>query len=419
MTIKTPRLLAVGCFLILSSAGFAQDSSPPVHLKGIVSLGSKQFALLHYQEPGKPARDLMLDPDSSEYNVALDAIDAATGTVKVRVRGRPFDVAFTSGAPVGTLVAAGTADSTTQPLTKPAAIRLEEVPLKTVLLIYQMFTTRTVVRPSALPEVKVSLYSSSPITAGDTARAIEQALALEGVSLQVEGEKFAVANRSGAADYLTADVRDAAAELAKNLPDAAPGAPDVIAPGEINFPSTDLSQVLMIFADLANRTLIHIDTLPMPPIVFKTQSMMSKSELILGLTSVLAANGISVVPAREKFMLALITPARREAAELAAGKNPLPLAPEQQEGPPRDMNLRRTGLDTVLTLYQQLSGRTIEADPNIRRPGFTLSSLKPLTPSESLTALDLLLGVNGLIVVPNADGITARLEQIGVRKKSQ
>ena len=100
-------------------------------------------------------------------------------------------------------------------------------------------------------------------------------------------------------------------------PQAAPGAPgarafspppanpagseEVIQPGVINFQGVDLNQVLDIYAKYVGRTLLRAN-LPDVKIVLKTETPLTKTEVIQALQAVLALNNISVVNVGDKFV---------------------------------------------------------------------------------------------------------------------
>ena len=72
--------------------------------------------------------------------------------------------------------------------------------------------------------------------------------------------------------------------------------------GTINFPATDLNQVLQIYSELVGRTVLRPTTLPAPTITLKTQTPLTRHEAIQAFDAVLALNGIAVVNVGEKFV---------------------------------------------------------------------------------------------------------------------
>jgi general secretion pathway protein D len=79
----------------------------------------------------------------------------------------------------------------------------------------------------------------------------------------------------------------------------------IIAAGEINFPGTDLKQVLQIYADLVGRTILQPATLPAPTIILKTQTPLTRTELIQAFDAVLGMNGIGMINVGDKFVKAV------------------------------------------------------------------------------------------------------------------
>ncbi len=79
--------------------------------------------------------------------------------------------------------------------------------------------------------------------------------------------------------------------------------PDEVLPaGTINFPATDLNQVLQIYSELVGRTVLRPTSLPAPTITLKTQTPLTRHEAIQAFDAVLALNGITVVNVGEKFV---------------------------------------------------------------------------------------------------------------------
>jgi general secretion pathway protein D len=76
---------------------------------------------------------------------------------------------------------------------------------------------------------------------------------------------------------------------------------ETIPAGTINFQGVDVGQVLEVYAQLVNRTLLRAN-LPDAKIVLKTQTPLTKTEAIQALQAVLALNNISVINIGDKFV---------------------------------------------------------------------------------------------------------------------
>jgi len=79
---------------------------------------------------------------------------------------------------------------------------------------------------------------------------------------------------------------------------------EIIPPGMIDFRQADLNQVLQLYAELVNRTVLRPAALPAPQIVLKTQTPLTKREAIQALDAVLGMNGIVMVNIADKFVKA-------------------------------------------------------------------------------------------------------------------
>ncbi|HZL41906.1 MAG TPA: secretin N-terminal domain-containing protein, partial [Verrucomicrobiae bacterium] len=98
-------------------------------------------------------------------------------------------------------------------------------------------------------------------------------------------------------------------------PDPGETAADIIPAGTINFPATDINQVLQIYSELVGRTILRPANLPTPLITLKTQTPLSKKEAIQAFDAVLALNGVTMINVGDKFVKAVPTPqANQEAA---------------------------------------------------------------------------------------------------------
>ncbi|HWQ91264.1 MAG TPA: secretin N-terminal domain-containing protein, partial [Clostridia bacterium] len=89
-------------------------------------------------------------------------------------------------------------------------------------------------------------------------------------------------------------------------PNATNAPPEELLPaGTINFPATDLNQVLQIYAELVNRTILRPTTLPAPTITLKTQTPLTRAEARQAFDAVLALNGITMIDVGDKFVKAV------------------------------------------------------------------------------------------------------------------
>ena len=117
--------------------------------------------------------------------------------------------------------------------------------------------------------------------------------------------------RTNVVAVIPADEKVPAARTATNAPllnatvpvPAAPAAAEEMIPaGTINFPAADLKEVLKIYSELVNRTILQPAGLPSPQITLKTQTPLTKREALQAFEAVFALNGISLVNVGDKFV---------------------------------------------------------------------------------------------------------------------
>jgi general secretion pathway protein D len=80
---------------------------------------------------------------------------------------------------------------------------------------------------------------------------------------------------------------------------------ETIAAGIIDFRGAPLEQVLTVYANYVNRTILRPAVLPAPSIYLTTQTALTKRELIEALDAVLGMNGIGVINVGDKFAKAV------------------------------------------------------------------------------------------------------------------
>ena len=87
-----------------------------------------------------------------------------------------------------------------------------------------------------------------------------------------------------------------------NTPPPPSAAEEIIPAGTINFPAADLKEVLKIYSELVNRTILQPANLGSPQITLKTQTPLTKREALQAFEAVFALNGISLVNIGDKFV---------------------------------------------------------------------------------------------------------------------
>ena len=99
-------------------------------------------------------------------------------------------------------------------------------------------------------------------------------------------------------------------------PPPSSGSKDEMVPaGDINFQGVDLDQVLDVYARYVGRTLLRAN-LPQAKIILRTETPLTRGEVIQALQGVLALNGIALINVGDKFVKAV--PAAQAGQEAAA-----------------------------------------------------------------------------------------------------
>ncbi len=177
----------------------------------------------------------------------------------------------------------------------------------------------------------------------------------------------------------------------------------------LNFPRTDLNQVLSIFQELAGMTLVHPPVLPASSIALYTATPLTRAEAIYAMTAVLALNGVSIAPISERFLFAFPSSQSPKLTSLLARKAFAHNVPEKQMVSPDSVRLSWAGLEQVGSVYQELCGQRINLEPGLSGPRFSIRLQAPAPAGEVLGALDLLLAWENLEVVVTPGNAGLRL----------
>jgi general secretion pathway protein D len=149
-------------------------------------------------------------------------------------------------------------------------------------------------------------------------------------------------------------------------------AEEMVSPGILDFAAAELNQVLDLYADFVNRTILRAPNLASPPIVLSAQTPLTKTEAIQALDAVLGMHGIALINVGEKFVKAV------------------PIAQADSEGAPRDLRnaseLPELG-QYVTHIVQLKTAKPSELVPVLQAFGKTKSIL-PVDSSQILVIRD-------------------------------
>jgi hypothetical protein len=272
-----------------------KDVAGNPRLVGLINHSYDQYAVL--EAAGSSNRYFLLRKNESHEGVTLLKIKPKTGTVKLQLGAtNPIVTLVLDGwaasHPKGTGVS-GLLDRLSKALNAaPQRLILNKANTDLVMFLYSQFSGRTLIRSPRLPAstFDLDIGVSGP---NDTARRLKKALRAKGISTIEEGEKFLLVvpeSESQTAKLLASKL--------KSSPFAY-GRPGLFPEGTfINFPNTDLSQVIKLYADLTGRKLDQTQHLPplKGTVNFTTQTALSAEECVYALETLLAWHGLKVVP---------------------------------------------------------------------------------------------------------------------------
>lgn len=305
---------------------------------------------------------------------------------------------------------------------------------------YARLTGRTILRPSNL----AWRSEVSPQLPDDTNAAIaliEHEFDRTHIEAVRDGDKFVRILPVGAQGTQLANIKLGHSHSAELMP-----------AGTIYLLGVDLDQVLGLYAELRDRTILRSPALSSAPIMLRTQNALTKDEVIYALETILALNGVAVVDDGVKFVQVVYLPqvsqvqTRARKPELNAtlidprkvpvfkraasihGVRPPPSAPSFTEwlasgyaashtilfGPPPPAP--KPTVDNLIAYYAKLVDRTFIASKFGGQNPIFFEIRTPLTKAELVYAIEATLALDGLKIVP-ADNKAIRIEHIAAGGK--
>lgn len=389
-------------------------SGEPAQPPGAQSGGGSPVALIEFQPwPQRTVEEFaLLEEGQRQGAVEVIKIDVEAGVVQARVNGESRELLL--ALPKIPKRAASNATG--------GSIRLKEATRRETLEIYQQLVGRTLLRSSSVGNGnRITLQLAGPAPSDELANSVEKAL--DGLVFHPDEDKFTVVGREGDFEKLTPELR----EFARNLKLAMPSPPgaqgpkgssgnkpdeDMVPAGVINFWNTDFFQVLQVFQELVNRTLLRPASLTGSGIYLKTQTPLTREDVVYAMCAVLALDGVSFVDLDDKFLFVYPTSEAAKRKGLFARKPPPHADSHGSQTTPRDMGNSWLDTSTVAKVYGELSGQPVELAQDLPQTHFTFREQTPLTTGEKLYALDLLLGWEGMQVVTNKDSTGLRLTRM-------
>lgn len=173
-------------------------------------------------------------------------------------------------------------------LLPPGMINFPQTDAGQALAVFQELARLTIIRPTTLPLHTISLRTESELTRTEAVYAFAASFALNGVSIQPAGDKFLLMFPS----FQTNDIAEMLIRVKPRLSETNASIPA----GAVNFPATELKQVIAVYQELLGKSVESSPSTPCPILRFQNQSALSKSSIVYGLELLLAVNGLYVVP---------------------------------------------------------------------------------------------------------------------------
>src|SRR5262249_28568375 len=136
----------------------------------------------------------------------------------------------------------------------PGTINFRAVDINDVLTLYAELVGRTILRPTSLPAVVITLKTQNPLTKPEAIQALEAVLALNGISVVPVGEKFVKVLPSQNANQAGAAIHE---EKAKNLPELGSYVTHIVQLKYVK--PSEMQQVLTPFASQIPNPILPID----------------------------------------------------------------------------------------------------------------------------------------------------------------
>ena len=203
-----------------------------------------------------------------------------------------------------------------RPTMLAGSINFSGAPLDIVLRIYAAYSRRTILRPAMLPHIDVRLQNTCPLTREELAYAMETVLALNGIAVVLDGERFAQVvtmperaqlkvrapkpesdaklldpNKVPSTGY--SDPTRPITDLERNLQRLQKALYDFI--HYKSPPDRSAERLLKFYASLADKTAQSSKEFDGLPIWFHTESPLSKSELLYAIETTFTLNQLAII----------------------------------------------------------------------------------------------------------------------------
>ena len=350
--------------LILQHPGLAPSvgtASEP-KLTGIVNLGGIVEALLEIPNASSMSKRPILREGASAGGYTVRKIDVAAGSVELAHTNR--ESVYTLRLPV---------ESATLP-----TFNFHTARLRHVLDVYQRLSGRTVIFSPELPDSLINWQSASGLTHENAVAGLAGVICGKTLTLKPVAEKFVFV------------LRPADEALLQGLPEPpTPGkTEELYPPGLIRLVETGIFQVLEVYTELAQRTVVRYAGLR-GNVSVRSETALTASETTWLLEAALLLTRVRIT--REGESLAFALPMTHSVPRLAPLPEPVRNAEELIP-----LNVFGATPNSLLERYAELVRREAVRDrPLPEGVLFHLRSAKMLSRAEAVFAMRALAEVNG------------------------
>jgi hypothetical protein len=282
-------------------------------------------------------------------------------------------------------------------------------PTEEALRIYADLTGRTVLRPGPLPQLPDSFISELTAESANRTNAvalIEGELNKVDVEVIRDGNLFVWVLPAG---WSNSPVASALRRVPRPPPSSSPpaGSRELVPAGMIDFRNTLLDQVLAVYSDFRSRTILRSAALPHSVIRCRTQSSLTRDEVVYALNVLLILNGVEAVDDGEKFVQ--IVPFRQvsriQLKAPTADSGAAVVDPEKIPvfgfvvRRPEPLTTRAPFVDNLVAFYAELTERKALPSDQFGKLPITFRINNLLTKPELLYAIETTMALNGLAIV--------------------
>jgi len=174
----------------------------------------------------------------------------------------------------------------------------------------------------------------------------------------------------------------------------------------IIFDNMPLWIVLDFYSDLTGRVVLRSQSLPITTFIsLKSRGPLTKTDAITALESVMALNGIVVIPTGDKFVFVVVEGLFESAAKVAEKLLQALAQPAAANAPEMIpvINFSNLPLPQACAFYAELAGKKLDETQKIPNIFISFKSGFPITKAEAIAALDAVFGLNGVEVVPEGE----------------